>query len=110
MYCEPTLLQPAGAWVAAIVVDSPSRRRGGHHVGGAVMGVQQLGLKTGQWLAINCGKFPSEKNCQLVIMAPKAQRDDLLEAASAHAVKVHGHADTPQLRQELGKHLETVDL
>ena len=74
------------------------------------MGVQQLNLKSGKWLAINCGKFPSEKNCQLVIMAPVGQRDDLIEAASAHAVSVHGHAESTQLRQELGKLLETIEL
>jgi len=74
------------------------------------MGVQQLNLKSGKWLAINCGKVPSEKNCQLVIMAPASQRGDLVEAASAHAIKVHGHEDSPQLRQELGKHLETIEL
>jgi len=69
-----------------------------------------LDLKGGKWLAVNCGKFPSEKNCQLVIMAPTSQRGDLVEAASAHAIKVHGHADSPQLRQELGEHLETIEL
>jgi len=69
-----------------------------------------LDLKSGTWLAVNCGKFPSEKNCQLVIMAPEHQRADLVEAACAHAIKVHGHADTPQLRQELGNVLETVQL
>ncbi|HXX36596.1 MAG TPA: DUF1059 domain-containing protein [bacterium] len=74
------------------------------------MGVQQLNLKSGKWLAINCGKFPSEKNCQLVIMAPASQRDDLIEAASAHAVKVHGHDESPQLRLEIGKYLETIEL
>ncbi|HLJ60271.1 MAG TPA: hypothetical protein VKZ50_11125 [bacterium] len=74
------------------------------------MEFKQLNLKTGKWLAVNCGKFPSESNCQLVIMAPASQRNDLVEAASAHAIKVHGHEDTPQLRQELGKHLETIEL
>jgi hypothetical protein len=74
------------------------------------MGVEQLKLKGGKWLAINCGKFPSEKNCQLVIMAPANQRDDLIEAASAHAVKVHGHTESPELRRELGQHLESIEL
>ncbi len=74
------------------------------------MGVEQLKLKRGPWLAINCGKFPSEKNCQLVIMAPAGQRDDLIEAASSHAVKVHGHEESAELRQELGHHLESIDL
>jgi len=74
------------------------------------MALGQLNVKSGKWLAVNCGMFPSEKDCQLVIMAPVSQRDDLIEAASAHAVTVHGHADTPQLRQELGKALQTVEL
>jgi len=43
-------------------------------------------------------------------MAPASQRDDLIEAASAHAVKVHGHDESPQLRLEIGKHLETIEL
>jgi hypothetical protein len=75
-----------------------------------VMKLGSLDLKSGTWLAVNCGRFPSEKNCQLVIMAPANQREDLVEAASAHAIKVHGHADTPQLRQELGQILETLQL
>ena len=74
------------------------------------MGIEALGLKRGKWVVANCGKFPSEKNCKLVIMAPVDQRKDLVEAASSHAVKVHGHNDTPQLRRELDGFLETVDI
>ena len=71
---------------------------------------QQLGLKSGSWLVANCGKFPSEKNCQLVIMAPQSQRQDLIEAASEHAVRSHGHDDTPQLRKELDALLDVIDV
>lgn len=74
------------------------------------MGIESLGLKRGRWVVANCGKFPSEKNCKLVIMAPADQRADLVEAASAHAVKVHGHEDTPALRRELNGFVETIDL
>ncbi len=74
------------------------------------MEFKQLNLKRGPWLVANCGKFPSEKNCQLVIMAPVDQRVDLVEAASGHAVSVHGHKDSPQLRREVNEFLETVDL
>ncbi|HKS91315.1 MAG TPA: hypothetical protein VJQ83_05250 [Tepidiformaceae bacterium] len=74
------------------------------------MGIEMLGLKRGRWVVANCGKFPSEENCQLVIMAPVDQRQDLIEAASAHAVKGHGHDDTPALRRELNEFLETIDL
>jgi hypothetical protein len=74
------------------------------------MPIEALGLKHGRWVVANCGRFPGETNCQLVIMAPIGQREDLVEAASAHAVKVHGHGDTPALRQELNEFLETIDL
>lgn len=71
---------------------------------------QKLSLAKGKWVVANCGKFPSEKNCQLVIMAPASQRADLVEAACAHAVKDHGHEDTRELRKELNDFLVTVEL
>jgi hypothetical protein len=74
------------------------------------MGLQQINLKKGKWVVANCGKFPSEKNCQLVIMAPESQRQDLIEAAATHAAKSHGHENTPQLRQELSGMLEVVEV
>lgn len=74
------------------------------------MGVETLHLAPGRWLAANCGSMPSEKNCRLVIMAPEDQKDDLLDAAVEHAVKSHGHTDTPELRAEIGKGLETLEL
>ena len=74
------------------------------------MEIKQLRLASGQWVVANCARFPSEKNCQLVIMAPQAQRRDLVEAASTHAVKSHGHKDTPELRKEVDEFLEIVDV
>jgi len=74
------------------------------------MGVEQLGLKKGKWVVANCGKFPSEKNCQLVIMAPASQRADLVEAAATHAVASHGHEEGPGLRRELDNLLDTIEL
>lgn len=71
---------------------------------------QQLGLTSGKWVVANCGKFPSEKNCKLVIMAPHNQRQDLIEAASTHAVRSHGHDDTPELRKELDQYLDVIDV
>ena len=71
---------------------------------------QQLGLAPGKWVVANCGKFPSEKNCKLVIMAPQSQRADLVEAAAAHAMSVHGHKESPQLRKELDKFLVAIDV
>ena len=60
------------------------------------------------WLA-DCGKYPSEKNCKLVMWAPDDQKQDLLDAGMAHAVKSHGHQDTPELRKELEGGLEHID-
>ncbi len=77
---------------------------------GVRMDFRELKLRKGKWLVANCGKFPSEKNCQLVIMAPEGQRADLVEAAGAHAIKVHGHKDAPELQRELNKFLEVIEL
>ena len=74
------------------------------------MDVQGLEIQRGNWLAANCGKFPSEKHCQLVLMAPESQREDLIKAAAAHAVADHGHQDTPELRRDLGNFLDTVSI
>jgi hypothetical protein len=74
------------------------------------MDTTQLGILQGTWVVANCGKFPSEKNCQLVMMAPVAQKEDLLDAAVAHAIKSHGHEDKSELRDQVGQLLETVQI
>ena len=74
------------------------------------MALESLNLKKGKWVVANCGKFPSEKNCQLVILAPESQRSDLLDAAAVHAAKNHGHQDTPGLRKELDQFLELIQV
>ncbi len=71
---------------------------------------KKLEMISGRWLVGNCGKLPSEKNCKLVMMAPEGQREDMLDAAVAHAIKSHGHQDTPELRNELNKFLEIVEV
>jgi hypothetical protein len=74
------------------------------------MELKGLELPPGAWWVANCGKFPSEKNCRLVLMAPDSQREDLINAAAAHAVADHGHPDTPDLRSELGKFLDRIEV
>lgn len=49
--------------------------------------------------SIDCRNYPSEMNCTLAISADT--EDELLEAAVQHAVAVHGHADSPELRRQL---------
>jgi predicted small metal-binding protein len=48
---------------------------------------------------IDCREYPSEMNCTVAISADS--EDELLEAAVQHAVAVHGHDDTPELRETL---------
>jgi predicted small metal-binding protein len=48
---------------------------------------------------IDCREFPSESNCTVAISADG--EGELIEAAAQHAVKVHGHQDSPELRAQL---------
>lgn len=50
---------------------------------------------------IDCREYPSEMNCSVAISADS--EDELLQAAVQHAVAVHGHKDSPELRQQLQK-------
>jgi predicted small metal-binding protein len=50
---------------------------------------------------VDCRDYPSEMNCTVAISADTQK--ELLEAAVQHAVAVHGHQDSPQLRDELAK-------
>ena len=48
---------------------------------------------------IDCREYPSETNCSIAISADGT--DELVEAATQHAVAVHKHDDTPELRSML---------
>jgi len=50
---------------------------------------------------IDCRAFPSDMNCTIALCADSEK--ELLEAAVQHAVSVHKHEDSPELRQQLGK-------
>jgi len=45
---------------------------------------------------IDCREIPSESHCTIAISADN--EDELLEAAVQHAVAVHRHYNTPELR------------
>lgn len=63
------------------------------------MALEKQNLKPGNWLVVNCGKIPSESNCQLVILSPEDQKQDLIDAAAKHAVDKHQHEDNEELRK-----------
>lgn len=48
---------------------------------------------------IDCREFPSDTHCTIAIAADS--EDELVEAAVQHAVAVHQHQDSPELRQEI---------
>ena len=51
----------------------------------------------------DCRRFESESNCSLTIIG---EEDEVVEAAAQHAVSVHQHDDTPELRQDVRGMLE----
>lgn len=48
---------------------------------------------------IDCREFPSDTKCSVTIAADSER--ELLDVAAQHAEKVHGHRDTPELREQL---------
>ena len=48
---------------------------------------------------LDCREHPSVSNCSIAISADS--RDELVEAAVQHAVSVHEHKDSPELRESL---------
>jgi predicted small metal-binding protein len=50
---------------------------------------------------IDCREYPSEMNCTVALSADSEA--ELLNAAVQHAVAVHQHQDTPELRTQLQK-------
>ena len=74
------------------------------------MSLEETLNATGSWLVANCGDLPSQRGCKLVIMSPMDQREDLLNASVRHAIDVHSHEDTPQLRTDIDSMLKTIEL
>lgn len=54
---------------------------------------------------VDCRDFPSEMNCTVAISADT--KNELLDAAVQHAVAVHGHQDSSELRQQLAAMIKT---
>src|SRR5258707_530267 len=48
--------------------------------------------------SIDCRDYPSEKNCSLKISGTE---EEVLDAAVEHAASVHGHGNTPELREQI---------
>ncbi|TMH65747.1 MAG: DUF1059 domain-containing protein [Betaproteobacteria bacterium] len=48
---------------------------------------------------VDCREFPSDMKCTVALSADN--EDELLDAAAQHAVTVHKHSDSPELRRQL---------
>lgn len=48
---------------------------------------------------IDCREVPSEMNCTVALSADS--ENELLEAAVQHAIAVHGHEDSTELREAI---------
>ena len=51
----------------------------------------------------DCRDFPSDSGCTLTI---SGEEDEVLAAATQHAVAVHGHQDTTEVRDWLRQNLK----
>ncbi len=51
----------------------------------------------------DCREFPSDSKCSITIAG---EEEEVVRVAAMHAADVHGHKDTPELRNELRKMLK----
>jgi len=51
----------------------------------------------------DCRRFPSESNCSLTIIGDE---EEVVRAAAEHAVSMHGHEDSDELRDQVRGMLE----
>ena len=54
----------------------------------------------------DCRRFPSEMNCSLTIIG---EEEEVVRAAAEHAASVHGHEDTPEMREQVREFLEPAE-
>lgn len=52
---------------------------------------------------IDCRWYPSDRGCTLSIAGTE---EEVLEAATIHAVTAHGHTEGPELREQLRRLLK----
>jgi predicted small metal-binding protein len=47
---------------------------------------------------MDCRLYPSDKGCTLSI---EGTEDEVLDAATDHAITAHGHTNSPELREQI---------
>jgi predicted small metal-binding protein len=61
----------------------------------STMGVKEV---CGMRKVADCREFPSESTCTLAI---SGEEEEVVRAAAEHAASMHGHPDTPELREQI---------
>jgi len=51
----------------------------------------------------DCRRFESDSDCTLTIVG---EEEEVVQAAAQHAASVHGHTDSPELREQVRAMLE----
>lgn len=51
----------------------------------------------------DCRRFESDSNCTLTIIG---EEDEVIDTAAQHAAAVHGHQDSPEMREQIRAMLE----
>jgi predicted small metal-binding protein len=54
----------------------------------------------------DCRRWPSDSNCSLTIIG---EEEEVVQAAAEHAASVHGHEDSPEMREQLRQFLEPAE-
>ena len=54
---------------------------------------------------IDCRDYPSDKKCTVAISADT--EEELLDVAVQHAIRAHGHQDSPEFRAQLKSGIKT---
>jgi len=54
----------------------------------------------------DCRRWPSETDCSLTIIG---EEEEVVQAAAEHAASVHGHEDTPEMREQMRDFLEPAE-
>jgi hypothetical protein len=54
----------------------------------------------------DCRRWPSDIDCSLTIIG---EENEVVRATAEHAASVHGHQDTPELREQLRQFLEPAE-
>ena len=55
---------------------------------------------------VDCRLHPSDKGCTLSI---EGTEEEVLDAATDHAITVHGHTNSPELREQIRSIMKDVE-